>query len=71
MDCIPRHRRALSDVGVPSYFDADVRLVWHVTRDLELSIMELNLVHVRHAETSQSPIQEISRSVFLGARWKF
>jgi len=62
---------ALSDVGVPGYFEADVRVGWHVTPRLELSLAGLNLVHARHAEASQPPIREIPRSVFVGARWSF
>ena len=62
---------SLSDVGVPSYFEADVRLGWRVSPHLELSLAGLNLVHARHAEASLPPIHEIPRSVYLGARWSF
>ena len=62
---------SLSDVGVPSYFEADVRLGWRVSPHLELSLVGLNLVHARHAEASLPPIHEIPRSVYLGARWSF
>ena len=62
---------SLPDVGVPSYFEADVRLAWRVAPNLELSIAGLNLVHDRHAEATGPPIQEIPRSAYLGARWNF
>ena len=37
---------------MPSYFEADVRLGWRVTPQLELSLAGLNLVHARHAEAT-------------------
>jgi iron complex outermembrane receptor protein len=66
-----RQVASLSDVGVPSYFEADARVGWHVTPKLELSLAGLNLVHARHAEASAPPIQQIPRSVYVGARWSF
>ena len=62
---------ALSDVGVPSYFEADLRLAWRVRPDLEISIAGYNLVHAHHAEATAPPIQEIPRSGYVGARWSF
>jgi iron complex outermembrane recepter protein len=62
---------SLSDVGVPSYFEADVTLGWRVRPKLELSLAGQNLVHARHAEATAPPILEIPRSVYLGARWSF
>jgi iron complex outermembrane receptor protein len=66
-----RHIGSLSDVGVPSYFEADVRITWHVSPRLALSIAGLNLVHARHAEATVPPIQEIPRSGYVEARWSF
>ena len=62
---------ALSDVNVPAYFEADVRLGWHVTRNLELSIAGQNLAHARHAEQTVPPIDEIPRSGYVGLRYVF
>jgi iron complex outermembrane receptor protein len=62
---------SLSDVGVPSYCEADVRIGVHVTPGIELSLAGLNLLHARHAEASGPPIQEIPRSVYAGVRWTF
>ena len=62
---------ALSDVGVPSYFEADVRIGWRATSALEVSLTGLNLVHARHAEATQPPIADVPRTVFLAARWSF
>jgi iron complex outermembrane receptor protein len=66
-----RQIAALPDVAVPSYFEADVRLGWHVTPKLELALVGQNLIHARHAEAAGTPIHEIPRSVYVGARWSF
>jgi iron complex outermembrane recepter protein len=62
---------ALSDVGVPSYVEADVRVGWRLSPSLELSIAGQNLVHRFHAEATEPPIQQIPRSVYAGVRWSF
>jgi iron complex outermembrane receptor protein len=66
-----RQIAALPDVDVPGYFEADVRLGWHVTSKLELALVGQNLIHARHAEAAGTPIHEIPRSVYVGARWSF
>ena len=62
---------SLPDIGVPSYFEVDVRLGWRVTPALELSVAGHNLVHARHAEQTQPPILEVPRSWFAGVRYAF
>ena len=62
---------ALSDVGVPSYTEADVRIGWQVTPQLEVSIAGQNLLHRFHAEAAQPPVNEIPRSVYAGVRLRF
>jgi iron complex outermembrane recepter protein len=52
---------------VPSYFELDARLGWHITRNLEVSIVGQNLLHAYHAEYGfpGSPnTEEIARSVY-------
>jgi iron complex outermembrane receptor protein len=51
---------------VPSYFELDVRLGWHVTRNLEVAIVGQNLLHDQHVEAGfAGPAQEfIERSVY-------
>jgi outer membrane receptor for monomeric catechols len=61
----------LSDVHVGSYFEADVKLSWQVTRNLELSLNGSNLVHSFHAEASEPPIHQIPRNYYFGVRWSF
>jgi len=63
-----------STVGtVPSYFELDVRLGWHVTKNLELSIVGQNLLHDQHPEYGfPSPTrEEIVRSVYGKVSWQF
>jgi iron complex outermembrane receptor protein len=58
---------------VPAYAEMDVRLGWHATKNLELSIVGQNLLHDQHPEAgSPGPTQEqIVRSVFGKIAWKF
>jgi iron complex outermembrane receptor protein len=58
---------------VPSYVDLDLRLGWHVTPELELSVASLNLLHDRHPEYGfPSPSRvEIERSVFGWLAWHY
>ena len=58
---------------VPSYFELDVRIGWHVTKNLEVSIVGQNLLHDHHAEYGfPGPTQEeIKRSVYGKVAWQF
>ena len=58
---------------VPSYFEMDVRLGWHVTPHLELSIVGQNLLHDEHAEYGfpSSTRGEIGRSVYGKVSWRW
>jgi len=58
---------------VPSYFELDVRIGWHVTKNLEISIVGQNLLHDQHAEYGfPSPTrEEIQRSVYGKVAWQF
>ena len=63
---------------VPAYAEMEVRLAWHATKSLELSIVGQNLLHDQHAEAGfagpslQPPTQEqIVRSVFGKIAWRF
>ena len=58
---------------VPGYNEMDVRLGWHATEKLELSIVGQNLLHDRHAEygfPGATQVQ-IDRSVFGKIAWHF
>jgi len=58
---------------VPSYFELDVRLGWHPTKRLELSVVGQNLLHAHHPEYGfPSPTTEqIERSLYGKAAWRF
>jgi iron complex outermembrane recepter protein len=62
---------SLPDVAVPSYFEADARVSWHVTHNLELSLAGSNLLHAYHVEASQPPLHLVPRNGYLGLRWSF
>jgi len=61
---------------VPSYFELDLSLGWHVTKNLEVSVTGQNLLHDQHAEAGypdsipQTQIQ-IVRSVYGQITWQF
>ena len=58
---------------VPSYFEFDTRIAWHVTKKLELSIVGQNLLHDHHPEYGYpSPSrEEIERTVFGKISWGY
>jgi iron complex outermembrane receptor protein len=58
--------------SLPSYADMDLRLAWHLSPQLELSIVGQNLLHSSHAEYGlPNPTQvEIQRSVFGRIVWR-
>ena len=58
---------------VPAYPELEVRLAWHATKNLEISIVGQNLLHDQHVEAGfPDPAQEqIVRSVFGKIAWKF
>jgi iron complex outermembrane recepter protein len=61
---------------VPSYFELDARLSWHITKDLELSLVGQNLLHDHHPEfglptTTTTTREEIVRSVYGKIAWHF
>lgn len=58
---------------VPGYFELDVKLAWHPTKNLELSVVGQNLLHDQHAEYGfPGPDQvQIERSVYGKIAWHF
>jgi iron complex outermembrane recepter protein len=58
---------------VPSYFELNARLAWHVNRRLELSVVGQNLLHDHHPEYGfPSPTtEEIARSVYGKVEWRY
>ena len=58
---------------VPSYMDMDVRLGWHATKRMELSIVGQNLLHAHHPEfgVPDSTREAIRRAVYGKVSWQF
>ncbi len=55
--------------SVPSYCELDVRLSWHPTKNIELSVVGQNLLHDHHLEyviSSPNPREEIPRRLTEG-----
>ena|SRR5665213_1475948 len=72
IDTIHNNNGATSGT-VPGYAEADIRLAWHATKNIEVSIVGQNLLHDRHAESGfPGPAQEqIVRSVYGKVSWQF
>jgi iron complex outermembrane recepter protein len=58
---------------VPSYFELDSRLAWHLSQKLEFSLVGQNLLHEYHVEYGfPAPTREqIARSVFAKITWGY
>ena len=58
---------------IPAYAEVDVRLGWHATKNLEISVVGQNLLQAQHPESGvPGPAQEqIERSVYgkVTYRW--
>jgi iron complex outermembrane receptor protein len=68
------HNNNGPNVGtVPSYFELDVKLAWHPTKRLELSVAGQNLLHDQHPEYGYpDPARvEIKRSIYGKVAWQF
>jgi iron complex outermembrane receptor protein len=70
LDAQLRHVGSMPAPAVPAYTVLDLRLGWHVQRDLELSLMLRNLGDRRHPEWGAAPGRaEFERTLFLKAVW--
>jgi iron complex outermembrane receptor protein len=58
---------------VPAYSELDVRLAWHPTPAIELSLVGQNLLHARHPEFGfPGPTrEEIKRNVYAKISWRY
>lgn len=61
---------------VPSYFELDLSLGWHVTRNVEFSVTGQNLLHAQHAEAGYPNAipdtqEQIVRSIYGKVTWEF
>jgi iron complex outermembrane recepter protein len=67
LDPIARYQESLPTLGTPTYWNLDMRLAWHATHQLELSLVGQNLLQNHHAEAD--PTQEIQRGFYGQATW--
>lgn len=71
---ILRVNNGTTEATVPSYFELDVRLGWHATKNIELSVVGQNLLHDHHAEAGfpgAPTTEQITRNVYgeVAFRW--
>jgi len=70
-----RHAGGVQRSAIPSYLVMDVRLGWHPTPNLELSIAGQNLLDDRHLEYVPDAVRiqrtEVEHSVYAKATWRF
>jgi iron complex outermembrane receptor protein len=64
-----RYVDTLPGVNVRSYFNLDLRLGWHVTKNVELSLVGQNLLAGHHAEWSGGT--KIQRGIYTKATWRW
>ncbi|HEY1791614.1 MAG TPA: TonB-dependent receptor [Opitutaceae bacterium] len=68
------HTNSGSTVGtVPAYFELNLRVGWHATKNLELSVTGENLLHDHHPEYGfPTPTrEEITRGVYGKVAWRY
>lgn len=72
LDHTYRHVGALPSKGINAYHTADMRLAWHVSPALELSVAGRDLFEPRHLEFPHSPGPNVSirRSIYASATWR-
>jgi iron complex outermembrane receptor protein len=58
---------------VPSYFELDVRIAWHPTRQIELSLVGQNLLHDHHPEYGfpSATREEVGRNIYAKVAWRY
>ncbi len=62
----------LPNPAVPGYTSLDLRVGWHATRALELSLSGFNLLNNHHAEFGSAPLRsEFDRSIYVKALWTY
>lgn len=59
--------------AVPSYFELDVRIAWHPTRQIELSLVGQNLLHDHHPEYGfpSATREEVGRNIYAKVAWRY
>ncbi len=72
-DSILRAVDSIGSAGIPSYVEADVRLAWKPSKNLELAVIGQNLLDHDHPEFNSDfilvPQTEVPRGVYAKATW--
>ncbi len=75
LDLVGRYVDVLPTRKVESYVEADVRIAWRATPNVELSVVGQNLVHDQHFESNNTGLSEtateVQRGVYFMATLKF
>ena len=75
LDCTLRYVDELPAFNIPSYVTMDVRLGWHVNKNLEVALVGQNLLSARHAEFAPTfiatQVTEVPRSGYAQLTWRF
>lgn len=66
-----RYVDALKNFRISAYWEMDLHVAWHVTKNLELSVIGQNLFHNHHMEFSSATSSGINRAVYGKATLKF
>ncbi len=69
LDGIFRYVDNLPGQNVGRYFNLDLRLGWHATKNVELSLVGQNLLQGHHAEWAGGT--EIQRGVYTKVTWRW
>lgn len=69
LDGIFRYVDSLPGQDVDRYFNLDLRLGWHATKNIELSLVGQNLLAGHHAEWSGGT--KIQRGIYTKASWRW
>jgi iron complex outermembrane recepter protein len=71
LDAWLRYVDSLPNPFIPAYTELDLRLGWRPTERLELALAGQNLLHAQHAEFFTARPEEVQRSVYGKAVWRF
>ena len=69
LDPTVRYTDVLSALGIPPYWEMELRVAWHATRRLELALVGENLFQAHHPEFDRA--QEIQRGFYGKATWSW
>jgi iron complex outermembrane recepter protein len=69
LDPTLRYTDVLSSLGIPPYWEGDVRLGWHATPHLEVALVGQNLLQSHHPEADTT--QQLQRGFYGQTTWKW